>query len=77
MSTFIHNTGSVGCTFSIYTTFNYLLIHYLGHFHRPTANLSSYQRGVYYASMNIFNPLPASTAALVINRNRVSALKIF
>jgi hypothetical protein len=35
---------------------------------KPIANLTSYQRGVYYASIKTFNALPVYTANQVINR---------
>jgi len=38
-------------------------------FHRPVANLS-YQNGVYYASIYIFNTLPISPAELVTNKKQ-------
>jgi hypothetical protein len=46
--------------------------------HRPIANFASYQRGVYYASIKVFNTLPASIAELVKDRKQfLSTLKRF
>jgi hypothetical protein len=36
--------------------------------HRPIANFASFQRGVYYASINIFNKLPECIANLVMDK---------
>jgi hypothetical protein len=36
--------------------------------HKPTANLTLYQKGVYYASIKIFNELPEYTTKLVRDR---------
>jgi hypothetical protein len=36
--------------------------------HRPTANSTSFQRDVYYASIKIFNKLPVCTANLVMDK---------
>jgi len=38
--------------------------------HRPTAHFSSYQRGVYYARIKIFNRSPASIAESVKDKKR-------
>jgi len=46
--------------------------------YRLITSFSSYQRGVYYASIKIFNPLPASIAELAKDKKHfVSALKRF
>ena len=44
--------------------------------HKPLANLTSYQRGVYYASIKTFNALPISIAELVTYKKHfIIALK--
>jgi hypothetical protein len=44
--------------------------------HRPIANTTSFQRGVYYASIKIFNELPVCIANLVMDKKHfISALK--
>jgi hypothetical protein len=46
--------------------------------HRPIANSTSFQRSVYYASINIFNTLPVHIANLVMDKKHfISALKYF
>jgi hypothetical protein len=46
--------------------------------HTPTANFSSYQGGVYYASIKTFNTLSALTAELLNNKKHfISMQKMF
>jgi len=46
--------------------------------HRLITSFSSYQRGIYYASTKIFNPLPASIAELAQDKKHfILALKRF
>jgi hypothetical protein len=48
--------------------------------HRPVANLTSYQNGIYYASINIYTfiVLPISIAELVTNKKQfIPRLKKF
>jgi len=46
--------------------------------HRLITSFSSYQRDVYFASIKIFNPLPASNAELATSKKYfISALKRF
>jgi hypothetical protein len=45
---------------------------------KPVANLTSYQRGVYYASIKTFNALPVYSANQVTNRKYfINKLKAF
>jgi hypothetical protein len=44
-------------------------------FHRPVANLTSYQKGVCYASISTFNVLPISVAELINKKHFIAALK--
>jgi hypothetical protein len=47
-------------------------------YNRPIANFSSHQRDADYASITIFNTLPASTAKLVKDKKQfISTLKRF
>jgi hypothetical protein len=43
--------------------------------HRPVTNLASYQKGVYYASGNIFSNSPKCTADLVKDRKHVQSFR--
>ena len=46
--------------------------------HKPIANTTSYQRGVYYASVKTFSALPVYIANQVTNRKYfINALKTF
>jgi hypothetical protein len=36
-----------------------------GHLHRPTANLSCFQKSAYYAGIKIFNSLPSNLRSLM------------
>jgi hypothetical protein len=46
--------------------------------HRPIANFASFQRGVYYVSIKIFNTLPECIANFVMDKKHfMLALKIF
>jgi hypothetical protein len=46
--------------------------------HRPIANSTSFQRGVYYTSIKIFNKLPVCIANFVMDKKHfISVLKIF
>jgi hypothetical protein len=46
--------------------------------HRPIANSTSFQSGVYYASIKIFSKLPVHIANLVMDKKHfISALKRF
>lgn len=80
--------GNTDPTFSTYTIFNNFVVHNLEYFAinfsvhititRKKVLLQSYQRGVYYISITIFNTLPASTAELAKHKKHfISALKMF
>jgi hypothetical protein len=44
--------------------------------HKPIANLTLYQKGMYYTSITIFNELPEHIAELVEDKKRfISTLK--
>jgi hypothetical protein len=46
--------------------------------HRQIVNSTSFQMGVYYASIKIFNKLPVHVANLVVDKKHfISALKRF
>jgi len=45
--------------------------------HRPVANFLSYQRGVYYVCIKIFNTLPSSIAELANDKKHNGSEKVF
>jgi hypothetical protein len=74
MTFLIHNLEYFAFNFSVHSTNTRKKVQ----LHRPTANFAPYQRGVYYASIKIFNTVPASTAELVKDSEQfMSALKRF
>jgi hypothetical protein len=46
---------------------------YNEHLHRPITHLSSYQRGVYYSGVKLFNSLPINITALKNDKNQFRA----
>ena len=56
-----YNLGYLTLNFSVHG----INVRKIVQLHRPIANFASYQRGVYYVSMKIFNKWPASIAELV------------